>query len=53
MIPIPVEPLICGDELRTNIDEIKKLMEDPELQGKILAVISTTSCFAPRAIDNV
>jgi O-phospho-L-seryl-tRNASec:L-selenocysteinyl-tRNA synthase len=53
MIPLPVEPLLCGDELRTNIPAIQKILEAEDMQGKILAIISTTSCFAPRAIDNV
>lgn len=35
------------------MEAINKILEDPEYKGKVLCVISTTSCFAPRAIDSV
>ena len=35
------------------MESINKILEDPEYKGKVLCVISTTSCFAPRAIDSV
>jgi hypothetical protein len=46
-----VEPLLEGDELRTNLAAIEALMK--EYEGKILCVQSTTSCFAPRAYDSI
>lgn len=42
-----------GEELQTDTEAISKILEDPEYKGKILCVISTTSCFAPRAVDSV
>lgn len=50
--PIVVEPVISGDELCTNIEQIK---EDIERYGpeNIVCVMSTTSCFAPRVNDNL
>jgi O-phospho-L-seryl-tRNASec:L-selenocysteinyl-tRNA synthase len=53
LIPLVIEPKIVGEELQTDMEAINKILEDPEYKGKVLCVISTTSCFAPRAIDNV
>lgn len=53
MIPIVVEPIQVGDELQTNILEIENILLDPQYAGKVLCVQTTTSCFAPRAYDNV
>lgn len=39
--------------MTTDIVKIKKILEDPEHRQKILCVLSTTSCFAPRAYDNI
>ena len=51
-IPVVVNPIQKGDELETDIEEIKKqiglLGED-----NILCIFSTTSCFAPRGYDNI
>jgi len=51
-VPIVVENILIGDELITNLE---KIVETIETYGKdeILCVMSTTSCFAPRACDNV
>ncbi len=48
--PIVVENLLEGDELRTDIEKIELIIKE---KGKdlITCVLSTTSCFAPRAID--
>lgn len=50
--PIIVSPILCGDELQTDTagieDRLKEM--DPEL---IACVVTTTSCFAPRACDDV
>lgn len=51
--PIVVEPLVNGDELRTNLAEIEKILADPETKDKVLCVLSTTSTFAPRVYDSV
>lgn len=50
--PIIVQPILAGDELITNTAEIKEVLEktDPDL---IACVMTTTSCFAPRACDDV
>ena len=47
-----VEPILEGDELVSNLYSLEK-----ELQGNdcknIAAIVSSTSCFAPRASDDV
>lgn len=52
MIPLVIENLLVGDELSTNVPKIVETIEKygPE---QILCVMSTTSCFAPRACDSV
>jgi O-phospho-L-seryl-tRNASec:L-selenocysteinyl-tRNA synthase len=46
-----VEPLVKGDELVTDVQKITQILEE---KGKeVLCVVTTTSCFAPRAIDLV
>lgn len=49
--PIIVEEVISGDELRTDVPKIVQIIE--ELKEKVLCVLSTTSCFAPRAYDSI
>lgn len=48
--PVVIENILDGDELRTDMDALKNQIQ---LMGKenVLAVFSTTSCFAPRAPD--
>ncbi|CDW79188.1 o-phosphoseryl-trna selenium transferase [Stylonychia lemnae] len=53
LVPIIVEPKLEGEELRTNLEEIKRIMEAEEYKDKILCVQTTTSCFAPRAYDSI
>ncbi|XP_032783680.2 O-phosphoseryl-tRNA(Sec) selenium transferase isoform X1 [Daphnia magna] len=50
--PIIVEPILNGDELVTDTGKIEAIMKqmNPEL---IACVMTTTSCFAPRACDDV
>jgi len=52
LVPIVIHNRLEGDEVRTDIglleEEIK--LKEPE---NILCVLSTTSCFTPRAIDRV
>ena len=49
--PLWIEPVINGDEISNNLAGVEKALEDHK--GKVLAVFSTTSCFAPRAYDKV
>ncbi|CAD6196395.1 unnamed protein product [Caenorhabditis auriculariae] len=49
--PIIVEPVRERDALVTNVEHINRLIE--QRGSEILCVLSTTSCFAPRAPDNV
>lgn len=42
-----------GDQLCTDLDAIKAVAEDPKYKDKILCVLSTTSCFAPRVYDDI
>ena len=50
--PIIISPVLVGDELHTDTARIAAFLQetDPEL---IAAVLTTTSCFAPRACDDV
>ena len=50
--PIIVDPILRKDELVTDTGKIEKTLKDvdPEL---IACVMTTTSCFAPRACDDV
>lgn len=50
--PVVIENVLEGDELRTNLQELERKIE--ELGAKnILCVHSTTSCFAPRVPDRL
>ncbi|XP_051571385.1 O-phosphoseryl-tRNA(Sec) selenium transferase isoform X1 [Myxocyprinus asiaticus] len=50
--PVVIENVLEGDELRTNLEEVERKIE--ELGAKnILCVHSTTSCFAPRVPDRL
>lgn len=50
--PVVIENVLEGDELRTNMEEVERKIE--ELGAKnILCVHSTTSCFAPRVPDRI
>ena len=50
--PLIVQPILNGDELVTDTDRIEAIVKetDPE---QIACVMTTTSCFAPRACDDV
>ncbi len=45
-----IENLLEGDQLRTNVDGIESSIEELRPEN-IVCVLTTTSCFAPRAID--
>lgn len=50
--PVVIENILEGDELRTNLQELERKID--ELGAKnILCVHSTTSCFAPRVPDRL
>lgn len=52
LIPLIVENIIESDgTMSTNLPEIERLLQ--EHGSQILAVLSTTSCFAPRQPDQV
>lgn len=50
--PIIIEQIEINNYLQTNINEFEKQIEKLT-PDDICCIISTTSCFAPRAIDNV
>ncbi|OAF68577.1 O-phosphoseryl-tRNA(Sec) selenium transferase [Intoshia linei] len=52
LIPIIIENELVDDELRTNIPQIKHEIENLG-KDNILCIISTTSCFSPRAHDRI
>lgn len=50
--PIIVETTTCGDELRTDLTAMEHQMATLGAEN-IACVLTTTSCFAPRASDSV
>ncbi len=50
--PIIIEQVENNNYLQTNINEFEKQIQQLN-PNEICCIISTTSCFAPRAIDNV
>ncbi|XP_043099672.1 LOW QUALITY PROTEIN: O-phosphoseryl-tRNA(Sec) selenium transferase [Puntigrus tetrazona] len=50
--PVVIENVLEGDELRTNLEEVQRKIEELGAQN-ILCVHSTTSCFAPRVPDRL
>uniref|UniRef100_A0A0E9QDU4 O-phosphoseryl-tRNA(Sec) selenium transferase n=1 Tax=Anguilla anguilla TaxID=7936 RepID=A0A0E9QDU4_ANGAN len=48
--PVVVENVLEGDELRTDLEAVKRKIEELGAEN-ILCVHSTTSCFAPRVPD--
>ncbi|CAF1179969.1 unnamed protein product [Adineta steineri] len=50
--PIIIEQIENNNYLQTNIDEFEKQIQQLN-PNDICCIISTTSCFAPRAIDNI
>ena len=47
---IVIENVLEGDMLRTNLDAIEGKITELGVD-KVACVLTTTSCFAPRAID--
>jgi O-phospho-L-seryl-tRNASec:L-selenocysteinyl-tRNA synthase len=50
--PIIIEQIEINNYLQTNLNEFKNQIEKLN-SNEICCIISTTSCFAPRAIDNI
>ncbi|CAF1214136.1 unnamed protein product [Adineta steineri] len=50
--PIIIEQIENNNYLQTNINEFEKQIQQLN-PNDICCIISTTSCFAPRAIDNI
>lgn len=50
--PIIVEPVLSGDELRTDVHGMETQITTLG-SNNIVCVLSTTSCFAPRASDSL
>ncbi|MCL4137385.1 UNVERIFIED_CONTAM: hypothetical protein GTU68_040353 [Idotea baltica] len=50
--PVVIENVLEGDELRTNLDDLESKMRSLGSDA-IAAVMTTTSCFAPRGIDKL
>jgi O-phospho-L-seryl-tRNASec:L-selenocysteinyl-tRNA synthase len=48
--PIVIENKLNGDEIQTDVDLLRETIVKTGFEN-ILAVMSTTSCFAPRAFD--
>ncbi|VDD92034.1 unnamed protein product, partial [Enterobius vermicularis] len=49
--PIILDSIFEGDSLITDVQTLRKVLQ--EKPDEILAVLSTTSCFAPRAPDSL
>lgn len=52
LMPIVVEPQVVDGMLVTNISRIEEILSSED-RDDILAVITTTSCFAPRQPDRI
>jgi O-phospho-L-seryl-tRNASec:L-selenocysteinyl-tRNA synthase len=48
---VVIEPRLCGDELITDVEAIER--EIARLGERLVCVVTSTSCFAPRASDDV
>jgi O-phospho-L-seryl-tRNASec:L-selenocysteinyl-tRNA synthase len=51
MTVVVIPTTLDGDQVVTDLDAMEKALN--EHQGKVLAIITTTSCFAPRVPDKV
>ena len=47
---VVIENVLDGDMLRTNLDSIEEKITELG-DDSVACVLTTTSCFAPRAID--
>eukprot|EP01137_Pigoraptor_chileana_P035385 Opistho-2@29300 len=53
LVPLSVSCVLEGDELRTDIRGIEAAIEAAGGPSLVACIITTTSCFAPRAPDKV
>lgn len=51
-IPVVIENCLEGDELRTDVVALEQKIAELG-SDKILCILTTTSCFAPRAVDRL
>lgn len=52
LTPVPVENVLEGDELRTDVPALAARLAEVGASN-VLCVLSTTSCFAPRGIEKL
>ncbi|KAL3904177.1 MAG: hypothetical protein SGPRY_011390 [Prymnesium sp.] len=52
MVPVVIENLLEGDELRTDVAMLQAKLAELG-PSNVLCILSTTSCFAPRGIDKL
>ncbi|KAF2357034.1 O-phosphoseryl-tRNA(Sec) selenium transferase [Trinorchestia longiramus] len=50
--PVVVEGVLAGDEVLSDVGAVQSILAGPQC-CRVRAVITTTSCFAPRAADDV
>lgn len=50
LTPVVIENVLEGDEVRTNLPQFENMIKEKGTES-ILAIFSTTSCFAPRVPD--
>jgi|TARA_B110000208_G_scaffold191435_1_gene258268 O-phospho-L-seryl-tRNASec:L-selenocysteinyl-tRNA synthase len=50
--PVVIENVFEGDELRTDVAAVEAKLRELGVEN-VLAVVTTTSCFAPRGIDRI
>jgi O-phospho-L-seryl-tRNASec:L-selenocysteinyl-tRNA synthase len=53
LTPVVIPNLLEGDEVRTDVAAIAAALVEDAGRGEVLCVVSTTSCFAPRAPERV
>ncbi|KAL1507789.1 hypothetical protein AB1Y20_007399 [Prymnesium parvum] len=51
-IPVVIDNLLDGDELRTDVDAVRAKLAELGADA-VLCLLSTTSCFAPRGVDKL
>ena len=49
---VVIEPVLNGDQLETNVSAIERAIDEVGRE-RLVAVVTSTSCFAPRACDDV
>lgn len=52
LVPVVVPLVLQGDQLETDVEGVRRQIEELGAQ-QIACVVTTTSCFAPRACDDV